>query len=117
MNIIFHDQQFDRSCSSAQHTDTMLQNNMKPAQTPLLRASGNEFGFPVPGGQFPVAAAATVAHYFVDDTKWNNIMSHSAFDDIVVGSGFCAFAYVDEALKRDPFRKILILERGSKPRL
>ena len=42
-----------------------------------------------------------------------HFVDHGEFDDVVCGSGFCALAYVDAALKRDSFRKILVLERGS----
>ncbi|THG95684.1 hypothetical protein EW026_g6015 [Hermanssonia centrifuga] len=73
----------------------------------------NQFGYPRPGIQSPTPALATAAHYFVDNNTWDAILDHGDFDDIVVGSGFCALAYVDEALKRDPWRKILILERGE----
>jgi hypothetical protein len=73
----------------------------------------NENGFPTPGVQSPTPAAATAAHYFVDDSTWEAIVDHGEFDDIVCGSGFCALAYVSEALKRNPHRKILILERGG----
>jgi hypothetical protein len=62
--------------------------------------------------QFPIPASASTA-CFVDEATWANILDHGEFDDVVVGSGFCALAYVKEALHRDPFRKILILERGS----
>ena len=72
----------------------------------------NEFSFPEPGVLSPTPAAAS-AHYFVDDLGWDNILDFEKFDDVVVGSSFCALAYVDEALKRDPYRKILILERGG----
>jgi hypothetical protein len=41
-------------------------------------------------------------------------LENGEFDDIVVGSGFCALAYVDEALRLNPFRRILVLERGGK---
>ena len=54
------------------------------------------------------------AHFFVDKATWNDVVARGEFDDVVVGSSFCALAYVDEAFKRDPFRKILILERGGK---
>ncbi|EMD32812.1 hypothetical protein CERSUDRAFT_108621 [Gelatoporia subvermispora B] len=73
----------------------------------------NQWGFPEPGPQSPTAQSATAEHYFVDETTWKAILDHGQFDDIVCGSGFCALAYVDAALKRDPFRKILILERGQ----
>jgi hypothetical protein len=42
------------------------------------------------------------------------LLENGEFDDIVVGSGFCALAYIDEALRLNPFRKILLLERGGK---
>ena len=74
----------------------------------------NQWGFPRPGPQSPTPAQATAKHYFVDDPTWDNIVDHGDFDDIVVGSGFCALAYVDAALKKDPMRKILLLERGGK---
>jgi hypothetical protein len=41
-------------------------------------------------------------------------LENGEFDDIVVGCGFCALAYIDEALRLNPFRKILLLERGGK---
>ena len=42
-------------------------------------------------------------------------LENGDFDDIVVGSGFCALGYIDEALRLNPFRKILLLERGGEP--
>ncbi|KDQ11216.1 hypothetical protein BOTBODRAFT_35520 [Botryobasidium botryosum FD-172 SS1] len=80
---------------------------------PPQASPANECGFPQPGVQSPSAYDATTPHYFVDKTTWDNIIDHGDFDDVVVGSGFCALAYVSEALKRDPFRKILMLERGE----
>ncbi|KAL1730889.1 hypothetical protein EV714DRAFT_209958 [Schizophyllum commune] len=73
----------------------------------------NQYGYPRPGPQSPTAAQATAAHYFVEDPTWANILDHGQFQDVVVGSGLCALAYVDEALTKDPNRKILILERGG----
>ncbi|KAK0198279.1 hypothetical protein F5146DRAFT_1100033 [Armillaria mellea] len=73
----------------------------------------NAWGFPQPGIQSPTPAFATASHYFVDDQTWSAILDHGEFDDVVVGSGFCALAYIDTALKVDPRRKILVLERGG----
>ncbi|TFK63544.1 FAD/NAD(P)-binding domain-containing protein [Pluteus cervinus] len=84
---------------------------LPPQSVPKTPASS--WGFPQPGPQAPSPAYATAKHYFVDDNTWDAILDHGEFDDIVCGSGFCALAYVDAALKRDPFRKILILERGG----
>ncbi|KAH9889357.1 hypothetical protein C8Q73DRAFT_653745 [Cubamyces lactineus] len=77
------------------------------------RTPANQFGYPQPGIQSPTPAFATAKHYFVDGATWENILDHGEFDDVVIGSGFCALAYVDAALKKDPWRKILILERGG----
>ena len=77
------------------------------------KSPANSFGYPQPGPQSPTPAHATAKHYFVDENTWETILDHGEFDDVVVGSGFCALAYVDMALKRDPWRKILILERGG----
>ncbi|KAK7691523.1 hypothetical protein QCA50_004922 [Cerrena zonata] len=73
----------------------------------------NQFGFPRPGPQSPTSVQATAKHYFVENNTWEAILDHGEFDDIVVGSGFCALAYIDAAYKRDPWRKILVLERGG----
>ena len=94
--------------------------HFRTGKPPLLPSSAapkqpaNEFGFPIPGTQSPTPADATAAHYFVDDPTWKAIVDHGEFDDIVCGSGFCALAYVTEALERNPHRKILILERGGR---
>uniref|UniRef100_A0A8H8CJZ7 Glucose-methanol-choline oxidoreductase C-terminal domain-containing protein n=1 Tax=Psilocybe cubensis TaxID=181762 RepID=A0A8H8CJZ7_PSICU len=91
--------------------------------TPDVRVSGtpvppppkktNAFGYPIPAPQIFHPAAATATHFFISDKQWDEILKHGEFDDIIVGSGFCALAYVTEALERDPYRKILILERGG----
>ena len=80
----------------------------------VTKQPANEFGYPIPGAQSPTAVQATAAHYFVDQPTWDAIVDHGEFDDVVCGSGFCALAYVSEALARDPMRKILILERGGR---
>lgn len=77
------------------------------------KAPANQWGYPRPGPQSPTPAFATAQHYFVDDSTWDDILDHGEFDDIVVGSGFCALAYVKAALEKDPMRKILMLERGG----
>lgn len=76
-------------------------------------APPSEYGHPDPGVQSPTPHDATAPNYFVNKAQWAEILNHGHFDDIVVGSGFCALAYVSEALKRDPSRKILVLERGG----
>ena len=48
---------------------------------------------------------------------YKHFVDHGEFDDVVCGSGFCALAYVDAALKRVFFRKVFILERGGKAKV
>ncbi|THU79690.1 FAD/NAD(P)-binding domain-containing protein [Dendrothele bispora CBS 962.96] len=90
-------------------SSSSFHNRVGEKSEPLVKG----FGYPRPGIQSPTPSAATAAHYFVDDATWSAILDRGEFDDVVVGSGHCALAYVDEALKRDPHRKILILERGG----
>ncbi|KAG5634575.1 hypothetical protein H0H81_001492 [Sphagnurus paluster] len=71
-------------------------------------------GYPLPGPQSLSGTAAMNKTAFVDDNTWRILAEHGHFDDIVVGSGFCALAYITTALERDPDRKILLLERGGK---
>ncbi|KAM5531770.1 hypothetical protein V8D89_014540 [Ganoderma adspersum] len=78
-----------------------------PPFSSVKKQPANEFGYPLPRAQSPTAVQSTAAHYF------NAIVDHGEFDDIVCGSGFCALAYVSEALARDPMRKILVLEHGG----
>ena len=74
----------------------------------------NEFGYPRPGVQSPSPYSATAPHYFVNEATWQAILDHGDFDDVVVGSGHCGLAYVDEALKRDPASGVLRKEVGRK---
>ena len=47
-------------------------------------------------------------------TSSSPCLESGEFDDVVVESGFCALAYIDEALGLNPFRKILLLDRGGR---
>ena len=102
-------------CTKLAHA-TITPFHSKTDEKPILYNDDriSSFGFPKPGIQSPTPSDAMAAHFFVDKATWSDIVAHGEFDDVVVGSGFCALAYVDEAFKRDPFRKILILERGGK---
>ncbi|KAH7887270.1 hypothetical protein F5I97DRAFT_1925721 [Phlebopus sp. FC_14] len=77
-----------------------------------MAASSNHWGYPEPGPQSPSVDVGVGSHFFADNEKWNGIIESGQFDDIVCGSGHCALAYIDTALRRDPKRKILVLERG-----
>ncbi|OJJ37023.1 hypothetical protein ASPWEDRAFT_50365 [Aspergillus wentii DTO 134E9] len=80
-------------------------------QAKKSRLKGN--GYPIPGVQSPSATSVMTKDYFVSDTDWQTMLDHGSFDYIVVGSGFTALAFIDEALKLNPDCKILVLERGG----
>jgi choline dehydrogenase-like flavoprotein len=52
------------------------------------------------------------AAFFVSDTEWARVRDEERFDFVVVGSGPCALAFAERALRNDPALRILILERG-----
>ena len=45
-------------------------------------------------------------------SSWEAV-AEKDFDYIVIGSGFAALAFIDEALRLDPKKKIICLERGG----
>jgi hypothetical protein len=119
------------------HVNSQVLGALDPHQVSSVMKSKHAFaeGYPKPGPQSPTVTTAMNKNCFVDDNTWNIIagensrmsraiqrlissppclLANGEFDDIVVGSGFCALAYIDEALRLDPFRRILLLERGGK---
>lgn len=107
---------------------------LDPHQVSSVMTGSRTFtgGYPVPGPQSLTVTSAMNKDCFVDDNTWrliageiqpltvkykgssSSLSENGEFDDIVVGSGFCALGYIDEALRLNPFRKILLLERGGK---
>ncbi|KAG9084294.1 hypothetical protein FS749_005334 [Ceratobasidium sp. UAMH 11750] len=74
----------------------------------------NNYGFPEPGIQSPTARQVIAKDYLISDETWEDICNHPQdIDFIVIGSGFTALAFIERTLKRDPFKKILCLERGD----
>ncbi len=71
------------------------------------------YGYPTPGPQSPTGRDIMDHVFFVSKTEWKRIREEEHFDFIVVGSGFCALAFVEKALRNNPFAKILIIERGD----
>ncbi|KAF8421357.1 hypothetical protein EV426DRAFT_551212 [Tirmania nivea] len=55
--------------------------------------------------------------YFVSDAEWERIKTNNEgagqFDYVVIGSGFCAMAFIREIIDRQTNAKILCLERGG----
>lgn len=50
--------------------------------------------------------------FFVSDGAWDQLIGEGSFDHIVIGSGFCALAFVERTLRNDPLARVLVLERG-----
>jgi hypothetical protein len=115
------------------HVNSKVLSVLDPHRVSSVMTSSRTFtgGYPVPGQQLLTVTSAMNKDCFVDDNTWRLIageiqpcrmqfrgfyhcLENGEFDDIVVGSGFCALGYIDEALRLNPFRRILLLERGGK---
>ncbi|KAG9124876.1 Glucan 1,3-beta-glucosidase 3 [Ceratobasidium sp. 392] len=74
----------------------------------------NNYGFPEPGIQSPTARQVIAKDYLISDETWEDVCNNAQdIDFIVIGSGFTALAFIEQTLKRDPFKKIICLERGD----
>lgn len=53
--------------------------------------------------------------FFASDHEWQQARENEQFDYVVIGSGFCALAFVDQILRQAAEKppRILVLERGS----
>ncbi|MBO0590520.1 GMC family oxidoreductase [Cellulophaga sp. E16_2] len=76
------------------------------------RANYN-YGFPTPGPQQPTGQDVMNHVFFTTKSDWKKIQETEQFDFIVLGSSFCCLAFVERTLSKNPFAKILILERGE----
>jgi len=70
-------------------------------------------GFPTPGPQNPTPQKVMDHIFFLSETDWKIAREQEHFDYIVIGTGFCALAFVERILAKDAMAKILILERGT----
>ncbi|CAE6531256.1 unnamed protein product [Rhizoctonia solani] len=75
----------------------------------------NNYGFPEPGIQSPTAKQVTGKDFMMSDETWEDLCKNGTddIDFIVIGSGFTALAFIDKTLERDPYKKIVCLERGD----
>lgn len=69
-------------------------------------------GYPTPGPQTPTPQKVLDHIYFLSETDWKITREQDDFDFIIIGSGFCSLAFAERILTKNPFSKILILERG-----
>ncbi|SFU39445.1 GMC oxidoreductase [Pseudoduganella namucuonensis] len=70
-------------------------------------------GFPTPGPQTPSAQQVMNHVFFLSEAEWKEAREQLRFDYIVIGSGFCALAFVERILRDRPDSAILVVERGS----
>ncbi len=70
------------------------------------------YGYPTPGPQAPTPQKVMDHVFFLSQAGWKEAREDQQFDHIVVGSGFCGFAFAERALARDPHARILVIERG-----
>ncbi len=69
-------------------------------------------GFPTPGPQTPTGQDVMNHVFFASKTGWKQIREQEQFDYIVIGSGFCALAFIDQVYRNAPHARVLVLERG-----
>ncbi|WP_199185103.1 GMC oxidoreductase [Aquimarina sp. I32.4] len=69
-------------------------------------------GYPTPGPQTPSGQDVMNHVFFMSQTEWKNAREENNYDLVIIGTGFCAYATARRALERDPFCRILIIERG-----
>ncbi|WP_404498876.1 GMC oxidoreductase [Arthrobacter sp. GAS37] len=50
--------------------------------------------------------------FFLSEGEWKKVREEEQFDHIVIGSGFCAYAFAERTLTVNPHARILIIERG-----
>ncbi|KAI6649657.1 hypothetical protein LOD99_6661 [Oopsacas minuta] len=72
-----------------------------------------QFGYPVPGPQDIRPDDIMNDIFFLNDKEWDVERRKGNFDYVIIGSSFCALAFVDQALKNNPNAKIMIIERGT----
>ncbi len=51
--------------------------------------------------------------FLLSDEEWETARNSGDYDYVIVGSSFCAFGFIYQALQRNPDNKILIIERGK----
>ena len=73
----------------------------------------SKFGYPTPGANQVTAKDVLNDHYFMTDEEWESNRNKGNYDYVIIGSSFCALAFVTRALERNPSAKILLIERGD----
>lgn len=72
-----------------------------------------QYGYPSPGTQFVTADQIMNGLFFMSDQQWDVERRQTDYDYVIIGSSFCALAFIEQALKNNPKAKIMIIERGA----
>lgn len=70
-------------------------------------------GYPTPGPQNPDIQDVMNHAYFLTEGQWKEARENKTYDYIVIGSGFCGYAFAERILTKDPEARILMIERGG----
>ncbi|MBP2617611.1 hypothetical protein [Chryseobacterium jejuense] len=70
-------------------------------------------GYPTPGPQRPDIQDIMNHAYFLTEGQWKEAKENNSYDYIVIGSGFCGYAFAKRILEKDKEATILMIERGG----
>ena len=71
-----------------------------------------QFGYPSPGPQHITSDQIMNDLFFMTDAEWDQERRKADYDYVVIGSSFCALAFITRALRNKPDAKIIVIERG-----
>lgn len=70
-------------------------------------------GYPSPGPQHPDIQDIMNHAYFLTEGQWKEARENNSYDYVIIGSGFCGYAFAKRVLEKDKNATILMIERGG----
>src|SRR5579859_42608 len=70
------------------------------------------YGFPTPGPQNPTGQDVMNHVFFVSSTEWKQLREEQQFDYIIIGYGFCGYAFAQRVLEKHPVQNP---DSGARP--
>ncbi|MCS3531616.1 hypothetical protein [Chryseobacterium sp. JUb7] len=70
-------------------------------------------GYPTPGPQKPDIQDIMNHAYFLTEGQWKEAKENNSYDYIIIGSGFCGYAFAKRILENESEATILMIERGG----
>ncbi|MGE8553461.1 MAG: hypothetical protein ACN6OB_05915 [Chryseobacterium jejuense] len=70
-------------------------------------------GYPTPGPQRPDIQDIMNHAYFLTEGQWKEAKENNSYNYIIIGSGFCGYAFANRILEKDKEAIILMVERGG----